>query len=65
MPPVPITARVRISLGGVWPGPPRTCLGTMATVAIAAMELRRKLRRVSGLWEFMIESAMRDVESTN
>jgi hypothetical protein len=37
----------------------------MATVAIAAMELRRKLRRVSGLWVFMIESAMRDVESTD
>jgi hypothetical protein len=34
----------------------------MATVAIAAMELRRKLRRVSGLWVFMIESAMRDVD---
>jgi hypothetical protein len=29
------------------------------------MELRRKLRRVSGLWVFMIESAMRDVESTD
>ena len=33
----------------------------MATVAIAAMELRRKLRRVSGLWVFMIGCAMRDV----
>ena len=30
MPPVPMTARVMTSLGGVYPGPPQTCLGTMS-----------------------------------
>jgi len=33
----------------------------MATVAIAAMELRRKLRRVSGFWVFMIGSESGEV----
>jgi hypothetical protein len=56
-----MTARVRISLGGVWPAPPSTWRGTMATVAIAAMELQRKLRRVSGFWVFMIGSESGEV----
>ena len=33
MPPVPMTARVKTSLGGVKPGPPRTCRGTMVRAA--------------------------------
>jgi hypothetical protein len=36
MPPVPMTARVTVSLGGLWPGPPRTRRGTIVSEAAAA-----------------------------
>ena len=46
MPPVPMTARVMTSLGGVYPGPPQTCLGTMSGADSAARERFVNSRRV-------------------
>src|SRR5262245_10544845 len=53
IPPTPMTARVRTSLGGVNSGPPSTYRGTILTVAKEAMEVLRKLRRVN-LWRLFI-----------
>jgi len=44
-PPEPIAAMFSRWLGGVWPGPPRTCRGTMVSVAAAATVAVRKSRR--------------------
>src|SRR5436190_22279615 len=54
MPPVPMTARVRTSLGGVKPAPPRTCRGTMVRVVSEAMEVFRKRRRLTRWRLFMV-----------
>src|SRR6185295_16535792 len=54
MPPVPMTARVRTSLGGVNPAPPRTCRGTMVRVVSEAMEVFRKVRRLKW-WRLFME----------
>src|SRR6185436_5452464 len=53
MPPVPMTARVRTSLGGVNPAPPRTCRGTIVSVVSEAMEVFRKPRRLNWWRLFM------------
>ena len=53
IPPVPITARVKTSLGGVNSAPPSTYRGTILTVAKDAIEVLRKLRRVN-LWRLFI-----------
>src|SRR5262245_22363790 len=46
-PPTPMRAPPNESLGGVYPGPPSTCRGTMVKVADAAAAPFRKLRRVT------------------
>ena len=35
MPPTPMAATLSFSLGGVWPGPPSTCRGTIRAAAAA------------------------------
>src|SRR5262249_14254824 len=56
-PPQPIRAPPNVSLGGVWPGPPSTCRGTMVNTADAAAAPRRKLRRVTFRFRRVIGSA--------
>src|SRR5512139_2935936 len=41
--------RVSLSLGAVYPGPPRTCLGTMVRASPAAAEARNSRRWMSSL----------------
>ena len=56
MPPMPMPAMLSFSLGGVLPGPPSTCRGTMEKAAAAAAPPRKFLRVVKTL-RFFADSA--------
>src|SRR6185312_5703394 len=45
MPPAPMPATFSRSLGGVCPGPPNTCRGTIVNAAAAPAAVERKARR--------------------
>ena len=46
-PPMPMPAMLSFSLGGVWPGPPSTCRGTMVNAAAASPPRSRVLREMA------------------